>query len=129
MKIFRCLMHGFNQPAQISNAAALNLKENVDAEVKECVFYDNQVAFRVRGPNVRGGAHVSIADCAIYDTQLGVRAENKIEQLNIVGLGFGRGVGERIKFVNGKPDSSFENQGEYTAPAMETLLKNGFKSR
>lgn len=129
LKVYRCLMHGFNQPAQIANAAALNLKENVDAEVKECVCYDNEVAFRVRGPGVRGGAHVSIVDCAIYDTQLGVRAEDKIEQLAITGLGFGQGVGERIRFVNGKPGSGYENRGEHTAPAMDTLIKNGFTPR
>ena len=53
----------------------------MDAEVKECVLYDNEVAFRVRGPGKRGGAHVTITDCAIYNTQVGVRAEDKIERL------------------------------------------------
>jgi len=129
LKIHNCLMHGFNQPAQISNAAALNLKENVDAEVKQCVLYDNEIAFRVRGPGKRDGSHVSIVDCAIYDTQLGVRAEDKIEQLKINKLGFGKGVGERIKFVNGKAGPGYENKGEHAAPAMETLLKTGFKPR
>jgi len=87
-------MHGFNQPAQISNAAALNLKENVDAAVKESILHDNEIAFRVRGPGKRGGSHVSIIACAIYDTQVGVRAEDKIEQLRIIGLGLGKGVGK-----------------------------------
>lgn len=128
LKILRTVMHGFNQPAQISTVAALNMKENVDAVVQECIFYDNEVAFRVRGPGSRGGAHVSIVDCAIYDTRLGVRAEDKIEQLKISGLGFGQGIAERIRFVNGKPDSGYENKGEHTAPAMEVLLKQGFKS-
>ena len=129
LKIHRCLMHGFSQPAQISNVAALNLKENVDAEVKECILYDNEIAFRVRGPGKRGGSHVSIMDCAIYDTQSGVRAEDRIEQLKIIGLGFGKGVGERIKFVNGKAGPGYENKGEHAAPAMDTLLKTGIKPR
>jgi len=129
LKISRTIMHGWNQPAQIGNTAALNLKENVDAEVSECVFYDNEIAFRVRGPGSRGGAHVTITDCAVYDTKTGVRAEDKIEQLKLSGLGFGNGVGERIKFVNGKGDAGFESIGEHEAPSLQTLLRDGFVVR
>jgi hypothetical protein len=118
-----CCLHGWNQPAQIANAAALNLKENVDAEVLNCVFRDNEIALRVRGPGQRGGAHVRIRDCAIYDTRTGVRAEDKIEQLRISGLAFGPGVGERIRFVNGRPTSGYENTGEHEAPPLEVVLK------
>jgi hypothetical protein len=129
LKIDHCLIHGFNQPAQISNASALNLKENVDATVAACIFYDTEIAFRVRGPGSRGGAHVGITDCAIYDTQIGVRAEDKAEQLRISRLGFGKGVGTRIKFVSGKAGAGFENTGEHEAPPLESLLKTGFTSR
>jgi len=121
-----CHLHGFNQPAQISSAAALNLKENVDAEIVRCLFSDNEIAFRVRGPGKRGGAHVSISDCAIYETQFGVRAEDKIEKLVIRNLAFGDGVAERLRFVNGRAASGYENTGEREAPPMESLLKNGF---
>jgi hypothetical protein len=116
-------MHGWNQPAQIDNAAALNLKENVDAEITHCVFDNNENAFRVRGPGKRGGAHVIISDCAIYNTKTGVRAEDRIEQLKITRLGFGKGVGERIKFVNGKAASGYENTGTHDAPPIDSLLK------
>jgi hypothetical protein len=129
LTIRNCYMHGWNQPAQIGTMAALNLKENVDAEVTHCVFQNNEVAFRVRGPGRRGGAQVIITDCAIYDTQVGVRAEDKIEKLKISGLAFGRGVTERIKFVSGQATSGYENTGEGEAPAMEALLKRGFPSR
>ena len=129
LTMLRCLMHGFNQPAQISTVAALNLKENVDALVRECVFHDNEVAFRVRGPGARGGARVTIADCAIYDTRLGVRAEDAIEWLDIDGLGFGAGVVERVRFVNGKAGSGFTIRGEHDAPPMDELLRRGFKPR
>ncbi|MBM3333251.1 hypothetical protein FJY63_01175, partial [Candidatus Sumerlaeota bacterium] len=121
-----CLMYGWNQPAQIGNVAALNLKENVDAQVARCVFYDNEVAFRVRGPGKRGGAHVRITDCAIYNTRLGIRAEDRIEQLKIRGLGFGEGVAERIKFVNGKAGPGYENTGEHDATAkLLDILRSG----
>ncbi|MFZ5832243.1 MAG: right-handed parallel beta-helix repeat-containing protein [Planctomycetota bacterium] len=123
--IRHCFMHGWNQPAQISVMAALNLKENVDAEVTNCVFFDNEVAFRVRGPGQRGGAHVTITDCAIYDTATGVRAEDEIEILRISGLAFGEGVKERIRFVNGKATAGYQNTGERTAPALDALLKGG----
>ncbi len=90
------------------------------------MFADNEIAFRVRGPGKRGGAHVVIKDCAIYDTQVGVRAEDEIEQLTLSDLAFGKGVAERIHFHNGKATPGYVNRGERTAPPMETLLENGF---
>ena len=121
-----CYIHGWNQPAQIDTIAALNLKENVDAEVTRCVFDDNQVAFRVRGPGGRGGAHVTITDCAIYRTETAVRAEDKIELLKIDKLAFGPGVTNRIKFVNGAATPGYESKNERPAPPLDTLLKTGF---
>lgn len=129
LTIDRCLLAGFNQPAQITTMAALNLKENVDALVRECVFSDNEVALRVRGPGSRGGAHVRIENCAIYDTRLAVRAEDKIEQLRMNGLAIGPGVGERIRFFSGKPGPGYIDDGGQTAPAIDVLLKHGFPPR
>lgn len=129
LKIRNCHMHGFNQPAQIDNVAALNIKENVDADVIHCVFNNNEISFRLRGPGKRGGARVTVTDCAIYDSKFGVRAEDNIEVLKISGLGFGQGVGERTKFVNGKANAGYKNTGEYEAGGMETLLKYGFLQR
>ena len=54
--IRNCHFHGWNQPSQIENMAALNLKENVDAEIIHCVFEDNEIALRLRGPGKNGGA-------------------------------------------------------------------------
>lgn len=131
LTIRNCYMHGWNQPAQIGNVAALNLKENVDAEIAHCVFSDNEIAFRVRGPGTRGGASVSINACAVYDTQVAVRAEDKIEQLKTSGLAFGKGVAERIRFVPAKSKPAFGSgsTGEIEAPTRESLLKNGFPPR
>ncbi len=126
LTIRNCYLHGWNQPAQINLMAALNLKENIAAEITHCVFADNEVAFRVRGPGKRGGARVVISDCAIYNTQVGVRAEDRIEQLEVSGLAFGNGVKARIEFHNGKATPGYVNTGERTAPPMESLLKNGF---
>lgn len=124
LTIRHCLMHGFNQPSQIENMAALNLKENVDAQVENCLFHDNEIALRLRGPGSRGGAHVRVGGCVIHDTKTGVRAEDKIEQLKLHGLAFGKGVGTKIQFANGKAGEGYENADEKVAPALETLLKN-----
>ena len=129
LTIRNCYLHGFNQPSQIQNIAALNLKENVDVEITHCVFADNEIAIRVRGPGNRGGAHVDINECALYDSQLAVRAEDKIEVLKIQGLAFGKGVRERIRFYSGKAPAGFESSGERDAPAMEWLLNQGFPAR
>ena len=126
LTIRNCYMHGFNQPAPIETTCPLNIKENVDAEITHCVFADNEVTFRVRGPGKRGGAHVVINDCAVYDTKLAVRAEDMIETLKINGLAFGKGVVERIHFHNGKATVGYESTGEHDAPDMESLLKTGF---
>ena len=118
---------GTNPPR--SATSLLNLKENITAEITHCVFQDNEIALRVRGPGERGGAHVSITDCAIYDTQVGVRAEDKIEKLKISGLAFSERVTDRIKFVNGKATPGYENTGERDALPIKLLLTKGFPSR
>ena len=127
--IRNCYMHGWSQPSQIQNRAALNLKEHIDAEITNCVFDDNEIAIRARGPGGRGNARVTIKDCAIYRSQTGVRAEDKIEQLKLIRLGFGAGVKSRIEFHGGKVLPGFENTGEHEAPPMESLLKSGLPAR
>jgi len=116
-----CILHGFKQPGQIVNMAALNLKENVDAIVADCVFFENELALRVRGPGERGGARVEITDCRIYESKLGIRAEDGIELLKITGLGFGKEVTDRIQFVKGRATAGYSNVGEYDAPPMEAF--------
>lgn len=120
-----CLMHGWNQPGQISLLAALNIKENVDAVITRCLFQDNQVCFRLRGPTRRGGAQVSIDDCAIYDSMVGVRMEDGLRNLRINRLGVGSGIDRKIHMLNG-PFPGYRNAGEYKPPAFETLQRDGF---
>lgn len=128
--IRNCHMHGWNQPAQIDNVAALNLKENVDAEVIRCVFQNNEIALRLRGPGSRGGAHVTVKDCVIFDSQTGIRAEDKIEQLKLINMGFAGDVLQRTAFANGKPGEGFENLGEHDATAsVEDFLKGRFPQK
>jgi parallel beta helix pectate lyase-like protein len=126
LSVRNCYFHGWNQPGQISNMAALNLKENVDVKVECCILRNNEIAFRVRGPTKRGGAHVDIKNCAIYDSTVGVRIEDKAENLKIDRLAFGKGVGKKYHIIKSQTGPGFEARGEYEAPAFETLLKSGF---
>lgn len=125
LTIRNCYMHGFRQPAQINNVAALNIKENVEAKIENCVLRDNEIAFRLRGPGKRGGALVSIKNCAIYDSAVGLRLEDKIRDLKIDALGFGSGVEQKYRMVGGGTGAGYESKGEFAAPAIEEVLKKG----
>lgn len=120
--IRRCHMHGWSQPSQIHNRAALNLKEHIDAEISQCVLDDNEIAIRARGPGKRGNARVTLRDCAIYRSQVAVRAEDKIEQLHLAGMAYGPGVLSRIEFQNGKDLPGYQSTGERDAPPIQELL-------
>lgn len=121
-----CYFHGWNQPAQISNMAALNLKENVQVTIERTIVADSEIAFRLRGPTKRGGAHVTIKDCAVFDSGVGVRMEDKVENVKIERLAFGDKVAKKYHRVAGSPGAGYENTGERQAPALEQLLKKGF---
>jgi len=121
-----CYFYGWNQPAQISNAAALNLKENVDAQIERCLFQDNEIAVRARGPGPRGGARVTLVDCAIFDTKTAIRAEDGIEVLKLLRVGFGGRIERRFHFVGGEPGPGFQSTGEYHASSPADYLRGGF---
>jgi len=120
--IRHCYMHGWNQPSQIQNRAALNLKEHIEAVVSHCVFGDNEIAIRARGPGGRGDARVTVEDSAIYRTQTGVRAEDKITHLKLIRTAWGEGVESRVQFHGGKDLPGYESTGETTAPPISQLL-------
>ncbi|MEK6234500.1 MAG: hypothetical protein N2C14_07290, partial [Planctomycetales bacterium] len=114
------------QPGQISLMAAVNLKENVQAEIVNCLFRDNQVCFRLRGPTGRGDARVTINHCAILNSDVGVRMEDKLRDLKIRGLGFGPDVRRKYHQVGRGPFPGYANQNEVKAASFESLLKSGW---
>lgn len=125
MVIRNCLMYGWGD-GQITNQAALNLKNHVDVTVENCVLTDNDYCFRLRGPGGNtdrplGGARVRIADCAIYRSKVGVRMEDAIADLRIAGLAFGEGIGRKYE---GQPGPGYENR-ERAAPPYETAVQSG----
>lgn len=123
----RCLMYGWKQPGQISLLAAINLKENVEATIEDCLFRDNQVCFRLRGPTGRGDAQVTINRCALFDSQVGIRMEDNLRDLKVRGLAFGAGVERKYHQVGRGTFPGYENQGETQAKSFDALLKQGWK--
>ena len=127
LAVHNCLLYGWNQPGQIDNMAALNIKENVQATVDRCLFRDNEVCFRLRGPTGRGDALVTINRCAIFNAKVGVRMEDKIRDLKIKDLAFGEGVERKYHMVGSGPFRGYSNQGESKAEPFKMILKNGWK--
>jgi len=130
LTIRNCLLTGWNQPAQISNMAALNLKNHVQVRVENCVFQDNEICFRVRGGEGEyGGALVAIENCAVYDSQVAVRAESGIRNLNIKRLGIGLGVQKKLVSAGGGAGAGYANVGEFQPPPIEQALAAGLVPR
>jgi hypothetical protein len=77
----------------ISNMAAFNLKENIDALVDGATVYDSEIAFRLRGPGPsRSGALVNVQNAVVYNTAYAFRYEDNIENLRIWNVTIGGGV-------------------------------------
>ncbi|MGE3808141.1 MAG: DUF1961 family protein, partial [Gemmataceae bacterium] len=121
-----CLCHGWGN-GQISTQAALNIKDHVDALVENCVCYDNDYCFRLRGDTgERGGARVTLRNCAVYRSKVAVRMEDRIEGLRIENLAIGAGIGAKYQVAAGAP-RDLVNKGEFEAPRLEEVVKEGVK--
>jgi hypothetical protein len=126
LTIRNCLFHGWRQPGQVKNMAALNLKNHVEARVENCLFRDNEICFRVRGGSGEyGGALVTIENCAVYQSDVAVRAEDKVRDLTIRRLGIGEGIATELVRVGGGPGPGFEITGEFRPPRWEEGLQHG----
>jgi len=121
-----CLMFGFGD-GQIVNQAALNLKENIRAEVTGCVLAANDICFRLRGDTgPRGGALVTIRDCAIYRSKIGLRMEDAIENLRVEHLGVAPDVLRPYTTAAGDP-RGYVNQGQFVPPPIREVIREGVK--
>ncbi|MBI2895699.1 MAG: hypothetical protein HYY06_19235 [Deltaproteobacteria bacterium] len=78
----------------VPNMAAFNIKENVDCTLDRVTVHDSEIAFRTRGPTDEHplGSWVRIANAVVFDVEVGVRYENDIERLAVLGSTFGRDV-------------------------------------
>lgn len=126
LTIRACLLRGWNQPGQIGNMAALNLKNHVQATVQNCIFRDNEICFRIRGGGGElGGAQVSIENCAVYDSAYALRLEDRPENLKVNRLGIGHGIQQKLRVAGGGSAADYRNLDFNDAPDYEKA-KEGF---
>lgn len=116
LTIRNSVFHGYRAPGSIGMPSALNLKDHVEVLVEDCLFYDNHVAIRLRGPGSRGGAQVTLKNCWFYDCDLAIRIEDRAEHLNILSPWFGHGIKRRYQQVGGPPPGAMIEDGQDTPP-------------
>lgn len=71
----------------ISNMAALNIKENVDAVIDRVTIHTSEIAFRLRAP-----ANVRVQNAVVHSVSVGVRYEDNIQGIRIWNSTFGGGI-------------------------------------
>jgi hypothetical protein len=76
----------------ITNMAAFNIKENVDATLDGVTASRSEIAFRLRGPGPNGGAWVRVQNAVVFDVETGVRYEDNIERVEVWNSTFGSDV-------------------------------------
>ena len=76
---------GPGPPALIVNAAAMNLKEMVDATIEHCEVHDCEIGFRLRGTKDGKKLQATIRDCRIENCQVAVRAEDMLDHFTFQG--------------------------------------------
>ncbi|MBI3203600.1 MAG: hypothetical protein HYZ29_18825 [Myxococcales bacterium] len=76
----------------ISNMAAFNLKENIDAVLDRVTIHDSEIAVRARGPGANGGAWVRVQNAVVFDVDKAIRYEDDIEKVIVWNATFGRDV-------------------------------------
>jgi hypothetical protein len=118
--------YGFRDSAFMSNAAAFNLKENIDATLDRVTVYDSQIAFRTRGSNKAepAGAWVRISNAVVDRVAIAFRYEDNIERLRIVSSTIGAAVG--TAFVAGSSTSSgVTTANVLVLGTMPALIRSG----
>ena len=76
----------------ITNMAAFNIKERVDALFDGVTVHSSEIAFRLRGAPLDGGAHVRVQNAVVYDVAAAFRYEDDIENLRIYNTTLGLDV-------------------------------------
>lgn len=67
----------------LTNMAAFNIKENVDATFDGVTVSRSEIAFRLRGPGANGGAWARVQNAVVYDVGTAVRYEDDIERVQV----------------------------------------------
>ncbi|HEY0874811.1 MAG TPA: choice-of-anchor Q domain-containing protein [Vicinamibacterales bacterium] len=99
----------------ISNMAAFNIKERVNAVVDGVTVHASEIAFRLRAP-----ANVRLQNAVVYDVATAVRYEDNIQGLRIWNSTFGAGIG-RLLLGASSPRSVLDVQNVAVAGASLPL--------
>ncbi|MEM8670912.1 MAG: hypothetical protein AAGG48_25515 [Planctomycetota bacterium] len=128
--ITNTLFQGWAQPGRISHVTGVNIKEQVDCSIENCVFNQCDVALRLRGASGtdRGGARVTLNGIAIFHTSTAVRTEQHVE-LSINDLRLGPNIKRPFHHTQGGPPKGFTNTKQGTASDLEEVIKNGVAKR
>ncbi len=112
--------HGWERDSFISNKAAFNMKEKIEAVFERVTVYNSEIAFRLRG--ARGNANNTIRNAVIYDCENGIRAEDHLSELVVHNTTFGGSIGRNLTHARGKQSASPRGISK-TTPSYQTHLK------
>ena len=87
----------------LANMAAFNIKENVDATFDGVTVWGSEIAFRLRGPGVYGGAWARVQNAVVYDVSTAVRYEDNIEKVQVWNSTFGSAIPRFFRAANSTP--------------------------
>lgn len=90
----------------ISNMAAFNMKEKIEAVFENVRVWDCEIAFRLRG--TRGNANVTIKNAVVYNCERVFRCEDNVSDLKLYNSTLGSGLKEFFKLVSGKDQKGWE---------------------
>ncbi len=89
----------------ISNMAAFNMKEHIDAVIDRVTVFDSEIAFRLRGGGVNStGAEVLVQNAVVHSTATAFRYEDNIQHLRLFNVTVGGGVTRAFQAAS-SPDS------------------------
>jgi hypothetical protein len=87
----------------ITNMAAFNIKENVDATFDGVTVSRSEIAFRLRGPGANGGAWARVQNAVVYDVGTAVRYEDNIERVQVWNTTLGSAIPLFFKAASSTP--------------------------
>ena len=104
--------YGFRN-GEISNMAAFNIKETVEAVFDRVTVYDSEIGFRLRGGSggATPGATVSLTNIVVYDVDRAIRVESDIPaKIPVHHVTFGAEIGEHVDLVDGATADDLDPQ-------------------
>ena len=87
----------------ITNMAAFNIKENVDATFDGVTVSRSEIAFRLRGPGANGGAWARVQNAVVYDVGTAVRYEDNIERVQVWNTTLGSAIPRFFRAASSTP--------------------------